>query len=222
MKKIFTLSLIFITVLSANSFAQTKVGIRAGAIQSTWKGDAVGSFNDMVDFTNGYLTTKGRTGFFAGGFVSIPVSEQFSIEPGVYYSQKGFTLNGDLAIDKMEFLGVNARAQMQSHYIDMPLMLKATVGKGFQIYAGPQVSYLVKNNLNVKAGALGFSLVNQNIDVTESFNRVDVAIAGGIGYEFANGVSLNLGYDHGLSRIDQNSNVNSYNRAVKLGIGYKF
>jgi len=222
MKKIFTLSIIALTIFYSNTNAQTRPGIRVGITQSTWHGDAMNSLNDVIGFTNGYVTTKGRTGFYAGGFVNMPLTERISIEPGAYYSQKGYTLKGKLPIDKLEFLGASATAAVQSHYIDIPVLVKMNVAKGFDIYAGPQVSYLVKNNLHMEAGALGFSVLNKNMDITDNFNRVDWGVTAGAGYTFDNGFSINAGYDVGLSRLDKNSNFKSYNRAIKLGVGFRF
>ena len=222
MKKIFTLSIFSLLLLSSVSFAQVGFGIRAGLNSSNWKGDAATSLTDLTGITNGYVTTSGRTGFHAGGFANIPIGEMFSIEPGVYYSQKGYTMKGELQLAKMDFLGANVTAQVQSHYIDIPVLIKAEVAKGLEIYAGPQVSVLAKNNLRLRAGALGFNVLNRNIDITDNFNNTDFAIVGGVAYTFDNGFSINGGYDHGLSRLDKNGMFNAYNRNFKVGVGFRF
>ena len=222
MKKNFTLTTILSVLLFTIVNAQPKVGIRAGVNSATWQGDAIGSLNNLADFTNGYITTEGRTAFHAGAYVNVPLNRIFSVEPGVYYSQKGYTMKGNLEIKALKFLGANATMQVQSHYIDVPVLLKANVIKGLQVYAGPQLSYLAKNNLNVEAGALGFSVINRDMDITDNFQNLDWALVGGIGYQFNNGFSINAGYDHGLSRLDKNSNFKSYNRVIKLGVGFQF
>jgi hypothetical protein len=222
MRKIYILTTIFLIIGVAKVNAQLKYGINAGLNHSTWKGDAVGSLENLAELTNGVVTTQARNGFYAGGFIEMPLGGKISLQPGVYYSQKGYTLKGNLIADKFDFLGVNAKAELQSHYIDIPLLLKAEVAKGLQIYAGPQISYLVKNNLKMDAGLLGFSLVNTKMDVTDNFNKADIGLTGGASYTFDNGFSINAGYDHGLSRLDKNSNFKSYNRTVKVGVGFRF
>ena len=202
--------------------AQLRYGINAGINHSTWKGDAVGSIENLVELSNGYITQQARNGIYAGGFLEMPLGGKITLQPGVYYSQKGYVLKGSLTGDKFDFLGVNAKAELQSHYIDVPLVLKAEIAKGLQVYAGPQLSYLVKNNLRMDAGLLGFSLVKTNMDVSEHFNRADLGITGGASYTFDNGFSVNAGYDHGLSRLDKNSNFKSYNRTIKVGVGFRF
>ncbi len=211
-------SLLLMNVVSA----QVSYGIRAGANFSKWQGDDLQIVEDLVDKTDGYLVTKGMTGFHVGGYVNIPISETFSFEPGLGYSKKGYSIKGDLKIDALKFLAVNAGAQVQQHYIDIPLVLKANVVKGLQVYAGPQISYLVRSTLNAKVGVLGISLFNKGFGITERFNKVDLGLTGGIGYQFDNGINLHTGYDYGLSKLDKNNNYDAYNRVVKVSIGYTF
>ena len=205
------------------AMAQSKpgFGIRAGASSYSMKGDAINSLNNLLDYTNGHVTTTGHTGFFAGANASIPVSDLVSVEPGIYYTQKGYEMNGELNLKGLEFLGANAKAKLTSHYIDVPLLLKLNFN-GLQVFAGPQVSYLAKADLKTTAGVLGFNVLNKTMDATDQFNRWDAGVTGGIGYQFANGVNISASYDHGLSKVDANQNLDSYNRGFKVGLGINF
>ena len=220
MKKNFTLIFCFI---SAITFAQTKpsFGVKAGLSYAGLQGDAVKSLGNMLDFSNGRITTGNRTGYFAGGYISLPISKNILIEPGLYYTQKGYELKGALNIKGLDFLGANAKSQLQSQYLDIPLLIKADLG-GLQLFAGPQFSYLMNANLHTTAGALGFNLLNNNTDATAQFNRWDAGVTAGIGYQFINGLNLSASYDYGLSKIDVNKNLNAYNRGLKVGIGFRF
>jgi Outer membrane protein beta-barrel domain len=216
--------LLFASVLiGALSFAQSKpsFGIRAGITSSSMKGDAVNNLQDILDYTNGAVTTSGHTGFFAGANASIPISDLVSIEPGLYYDQKGYEMMGELNFKGLEFLGANAHAKLSSHYVDLPVLLKLNLN-GFQIFAGPQVSYLAKADLKTTARVLGFNLLNKTMDATDQFNRWDAGVTGGVGYRFANGVNISATYDHGLSKVDANQNFDSYNRSFKVGLGFNF
>lgn len=215
--------LLFSIVISTLIFAQVNIsgGIRAGLSDAGMHGDAVKNLNKLLDFADGMVTTGNRTGFFAGTYATIPVTDMISLEPALYYSQKGYGLKGALNVKGMEFLSANAKAQLQSHYIDMPVLLKANIG-GFQLFAGPQVSYLLQADLKTTAGVLGFNLLNSKMDATQQFNRWDVGVTGGIGYQFANGINVMAAYDHGLSKADANKNFESYNRSFKVGIGLSF
>ncbi len=160
-------------------------------------------------------------GFFAGIYASIPAGNNMSVEPGLFYSEKGYDLKGSLNVKGMEFLNANAKAQLQSDYIDMPVLLKATLG-GLQIFAGPQISFLAKANLHTTAGLLGINLLSTNMDATSQFNRWDAGVTGGVGYKFTNGINLMASYDYGLSKVDANKNIKAYSHAVKVGIGISF
>jgi hypothetical protein len=211
------------TIFSVASFAQSEphFGVRAGIVSSGMKGDAINSVQNFIDYTNGAITTSNQLGFFAGVNANIPVSELVSIEPGLFYTQKGYQLKGELGLKGLDFLGVNAQAKLSSHYVDLPVLLKLNFN-GLQIFAGPQISYLAKADLRTTAGALGFNVLDKTMDATGQFNRWDAAITGGVGYQFGNGFTVSGSYDHGLSKLDANKSFDSYNRGFKLGIGYQF
>jgi hypothetical protein len=210
-------------IIASSATAQTTFTAQAGVVNSNWIGDALKSLNNVVDLTNGFIDTRSKTSFTVGGYASIPVAgSTVYIEPGINYTQKGYAMLGDLKIDALKFLGVNAGARVEAHYIDIPVYVKVQPVKGLSIYAGPQVSYLVKNNLRVNADVLGISLFNRRLDITDNFNRVDVGIGGGVGYQFQNGLGIRAGYDRGLTRLDKNENFRAYNSAIKLTVGFTF
>lgn len=206
----------FVIAQSTPSF-----GVKAGITNAGMQGDAVNSLQSLIDFSNGAITTGNRTGFFAGGYVNIPITEQFSIEPSLLYSQKGYELRGEFSVKGAEFLSAGAKAQLNTTYIDLPVVAKANFN-GFQVFAGPQVSYLADAKLRTTVGALGFNIVDNTIDAKGQFNNIDFALTGGVGYQFGNGFSVSASYDHGLSKVDNGQNFDSYNRAFKVGVGFKF
>lgn len=222
MKRKILLSIISIFSVCNIIHAQVSFGIRGGVNFSKWQGDDLQIIEDLLDKTDGYVVTKGKTGFHIGAYANIPLSETFAFEPGIQYSKKGYSIKGDFQIAALKILAINAGAQVQSHYIDIPLLLKANVVKGLQLYAGPQVSYLVRSTLNAKLGVLGISIFNKGVGITSRFNKVDLGLTGGIGYQFDNGINIRAGYDYGLSKLDKNDNYAAYNRVVKISVGYSF
>ena len=220
-KKLFAF-LIFTLTINNVIHAQVTYGVRSGVNYATWKGDDIQIIQDLVDKTDGYIVTKGITGLHIGGYVNIPLSETFAFEPGLEYSKKGYSLKGDFQIPVLKYLGINARAQVQSHYIDIPLLIRANVYKGLNVYAGPQVSYLVRSTLNAKIGVLGITIFNRGVGITQRFNKVDMGLTGGVGYQFENGLNVQAGYDYGLSKLDKNDNYSAYNRVVKVSVGFSF
>ena len=215
--------LIAVLFLTPVLFAQQKTsfGIRAGIAHSGLRGEAMTNLQEMIDFSKGMITTKDRTGFFAGGYASIPVGPAFSVEPGLYYTQRGYAMRGELDSKGWSVLGANAKAQLNTHYIDLPVVLKASIG-GLQLFAGPQFSYLAKADLRATAGALGFNVYNRKWDATDEVNRFDAGFTGGIGFRFNSGVNISASYDHGLVKTDANERFEAYNRTLKVGVGFSF
>ena len=216
--------LLLVTVSALYTSAQVtpQFTVKAGLSSAGIRGEAASNLNNLLDFTDGMVTTQNRTGFFAGVAVGITLNEKITLEPGIYYSQKGYELRGELGIKGVEFLGANARARLQSDYIDLPILLKANLAGGLKIFAGPQISYLASSNLKTSAGILGINLFNNTLDASNQFNKWDMGLTGGVSYEFKNGFSISGAYDHGLSRIDANNSVNGYNTSIKLGVGIRF
>lgn len=215
--------LILFTGLTSFAFAQQPIafGIKAGLSYTGMRGDAVNNLSDLLDFTNGAITTNNRTGFYAGATVNIPLDALLSVEPGLLYTQKGYGLKGELNIKGLDFLGANAKAQLQSQYIDIPLLLKANLG-AVKLFAGPQISYLMRADLRTTAGVLGINLLDRKMDATSQFNRWDAALTGGIGIGLSKNIDLTASYDYGLQRTDANNNINAYNNGFKVGLSVGF
>jgi Outer membrane protein beta-barrel domain len=205
-----------------NLHAQITYGIRTGINFSKWEGADLQIIEDLVDKTEGYVETKGKRGLHIGGYVRIPISDVFVFEPGLQYSKKGYALVGDFQVPVLKYVGLNVGARVQSHYIDIPLVIKANPAGGLMIFAGPQLSLMARSTLNAKLGILGISIFNRGFSITERFNKADLGLTGGIGYEFENGLNLQAGYDHGLSPLDKNNNYEAYNRVIKVSVGYTF
>ena len=222
MKLKYTITTSIIALFSISAFAQIKPILKAGIINATWKGEARETFSSVIDQTNGIIESRKRTGFYIGAGADIPLGEMVSIEPGLVYTQRGYGLKGNLTINKLKIEALNARATSQMHYIDVPVLIKVKPAGGLTIFAGPQVSYLVKNNLQADIALLGFSLLNTDLDITNQFNRFDMGITGGIGYEFEGGFGIAASYEKGFNRLDKNQNFKVFNEAIKAGFTYKF
>lgn len=219
MKKLLFSSLVLL--LSFAAMAQSKItyGVRGGVTNAGIDGEAVKSFENLLGNIDGVAAGRYKTGFHGGGFVSIPLSPKISIEPGLSYTQKGYELRGNIGIKETDIISATSRLNLG--YIELPVLVRANL-KGLQLFAGPQVGYLAGANLRTRAGAFGFNLINDKRDVKERFNEADVSLTGGVGYQFGNGFRVEAAYDHGLSRMISGSNIEAYNRTIKLGVGFRF
>ncbi len=179
------------TVLGAS--AQSSFGIRGGANFFNFAGEDVSE----NDYTN-------RAGFHAGVYASFMGEGPISIEPGVFYSVKG-TQNDD---------GIDSRAVLD--YVDVPVLLRFRVGEGFNLFAGPQVSFLTKSKFE---GDFGDSTVTLETDDVKS---TDAGLVFGLGYNLPQGFNIQGSYDYGMTPVFENSDADVYNRGFKLSLGYTF
>jgi hypothetical protein len=224
MKKItlpLTLAVLFLTI-TILSFAQVKYGLAAGGNISTLKGDAVKSLNNVFDLTKGVADQQSNPGFTARASAELPVSEIFSIEPGLSFSQKGYVLKGNFTSGFLKLLNTKANLDVNSNYIGLDALAKIKPVAGFSIKFGPQVNYLVNSNVDISTSVFGFSLHNESIDLTGDMKKIDAGLSGGLEYEFGNGITVSGYYTHGLSPVDKNSNFKAYNRSAGITLGYKF
>lgn len=221
MKRILLLSAFSIFGLAAFAQSGVKFGVKAGVINSDIKGDAVNSLNSILDYTQGLVKPASKTSFYGGFTAELPIATDLFFEPGIIYSEKGYEMNGEFNLKDLEFIGANAKARLQLNYVDIPVLLKYK-SSGLSISVGPQFSYLTKGNLNTRAGLLGINLLNKDIDVSNNFNKWDVGISGGVGYDITPNIGINAAYDHGLTKIDVNRNTNAYNTAIRVGLNFKF
>ncbi|MFD1754779.1 porin family protein [Rufibacter sediminis] len=226
MKKIILIAVVLMAGLLNESFAQdgggVRVGIKGGYSVAGWQGETVKSFGDLLDYTNGNVQTRMRQGFHAGMYLSIPIAPGIEFEPGVQYSQKGMVLEGRVPGDALEFANAKVTLTNKAEYIDVPLLAKLYVGSGFNLFAGPQVSFLVSNKVNVNAGAFGFSAYNDDFEWQNSQRKVDLGMSAGAGYQFQNGLNMSGSYDMGFTTIDDNASYKSYNHGFKASLGYRF
>ena len=148
-----------------------------------------------VNFSNIYSTdvddNNVLTSFNAGVYAAFPVGDILSIQPEILYSRKGGELTYDNAI-------ASGKAQFKLNYIEVPVLLKVNITDNLSVHAGPYFAYLVDAAVSNDAG--GDSLDFNDEYNNDDFNKFDVGISGGIGYDFK---SLGIGarYNYGFSTI---------------------
>lgn len=129
------------------------------------------------------------TDYNFGFLAEIPISEKISFQPELLYSGQG--------------------SSTKLNYVNIPLMGKYYVAKGFSLEAGPQVGYLL-------------SAKNNGTNVKSSFHKFDFGVNFGLGYKFKNGLHFGARYNLGLSDINKtiNSSCKHKNEVFQLTIGY--
>jgi len=156
-----------------------------------------------VQFTNfvGDLTYNNKTGFFIGGLVDLPVSDNFHVQPELMYSMEGSEYDFDFGF------GQNESFDYGISYIRIPVMAKYYVIQGLSLQAGPEIAF--------KIGA-------ENDIADDSIKSTDFGIGAGAGYELPIGLMFDIRYNLGLANISENEDGDVKNVGIQLGVGYRF
>lgn len=143
--------------------------------------------------------TDPRTGFHVGGFLELSLLGIIAAEGGVYYSEKGYSLSDDI--------------EAVSSYIDVPLVAKFGPIPFIHFFAGPQFSFLLDNKMKIG---------DKEDSATDGMREMDIAAVLGAGVNIPGGLRASIGYDIGLTSLDEDGDINIFNRVLKITVGYRF
>lgn len=158
-----------------------------------------GGYNLAAVSFDGDGETEQRHGFHIGIYGESFISESFSVQPELMYSQQGYkiTNSGGTFTQKLD-------------YINLPLMLKAYPSKNFFLEAGPQIGVAVSH----KEEYDGLFSGSQEYDP----NSFDWGLNFGGGFKTDSGISLGARYHLGLGDLyDQGK---AQNRVWQFSIGF--
>lgn len=181
--------LLLLTFLISLTAAQAQIGVRAG----------LGSAN----FSNGesQRAFTSITGVHLGAYYGLKTTDKLTIEPGLFYSGKGY---------KTVPQGATQEIKENLGYLDIPVLARYAVNSTFNVFAGPQVGFLLSRTRTTG------SVKDTN---SESLGGYEVGAVLGAGYQLATGVNLQVSYDFGLSPFNYYEfEVN--NTVFKLSVGY--
>lgn len=207
MKKIFILALgLFVTGLTANA-QSTDSPIRFGI-----KGGA--SFSNIIkDDGNNDFKTDYLVGFNAGVTLDIKLLENLAFTPEVLYSTKGYKLESGLG-----------KFTQTTHFIDIPILASIKLAEGFNVVAGPQVSFLMSTNNKFENG---FGTAEQKIVEDES-DRFKKSLLGGVigaRFDVNNRVGIYGRYSLDFQKNNENGSTTTpefKNQGFQVGLGLKF
>jgi hypothetical protein len=223
MKKIF-FSLFFIAAISP-AFAQTvKYGISGGLNES------------ILDYQNQTGDKNARlAGFHAGIFSDIDFGK-VSIEPGLFYTTKGQKLTN---IIYYVVPSTSPGGSFKGHgsdnynYLELPVNILYNIpvsyGKFF-IGGGPYLAY----GLSAKVKTITTETQNNSTSTIETdlnapfgneqgdLKRFDFGLGPLGGLALKNGISLNVGYEHGLTNVFSGNSQSTKNDVITASLGYCF
>ncbi|MBK6935845.1 MAG: PorT family protein [Chitinophagaceae bacterium] len=149
---------------------------------------------------------KSKFSFHAGGFVNIPISSMFSVQPEVLYSGQGTKQedNGDQMLWNLD-------------YINVPLMLRYNNPVGFYAETGPEAGFLISAKVKVKAEG-----TDATEDIKDQMKGFNFSWGTGVGYITKSGFGIGARYNIGLVSIVDNSDVDVKNSGVQVSFIYRF
>jgi len=181
MKKVFLISVLSLAIITGR--AQVNFGAKAGINLANITGKKV----------EGY---RSKAGVYLGGFANLPLTTQLSVQGELMYSAQGARWDDD-----------NEKTTL--NYLQLPLLAKYAIGKGFYAEAGPQLGFLLKAE-DDNEGELN--------DIKEYLKKTDVSLAIGAGYNVTENVSVNARYNFGLTKFYEEEK----NSVMQLGLSYIF
>ncbi len=174
-----------------------------------------------------HLQTKVRSGANVGlGAEYLFPNEIAAVETGVYYAMQGAYVKGTIA-------GRYLTSFMKNDYLNIPVLAKAYVYNGFNVFAGPQFGFNVKDKITMEYGGKELGEVN----TTDYVNNFDLAILLGVGYQFESGLFVNANYNFGLLAVFKEDNftisgenaahtitdgLSTRNRVFQINAGWRF
>lgn len=146
---------------------------------------------------NDIYNYSAKPGFHLGAVLEVPFSDKISIQPEALISLQG---SGGFFLEDLNFW-----------YLNIPVMGKYNVWDKLFIEAGPQIGFLIANNIdgNVFGGG------DDSIDAT---NGLDIGLAVGAGYRLNDNFYFQLRFSGGF--INAIKDVKSKNRVFQVSAVY--
>ncbi|WP_420574302.1 porin family protein [Kordia sp.] len=155
---------------------------------------------------------KMHAGLHLGVMSEFSLTEKFSIQPELVYSQQG--ANQDVNFILLQDIAAPAvTLKARYNYLNLPVIAKYYVTNGLSIEAGPQVGFL----LSAKQKGQG-----EDVDVKDGVKNIDFGLNVGLGYKLTNGLSFSARYNAGLSNINDVDGISDKNTngVIQVSIGY--
>ncbi len=103
---------------------------------------------------------------------------------------------------------------IRSLYLQVPVSIKLYIGNGFNFSGGYQFGKLMSARRTA---------TDDQLDVTGSYEQLDMGFVGGLGMDFRNGLDLGLrAYSAMTPSLRDDDALFPKNRSVQLTVGYRF
>ncbi len=181
MRKLILFAVLF--AMAATSQAQFRFGAKAGLNVANIKGKDV----------EGY---RAKAGLHLGGFANFALTQQLSVQGELLYSAQGARWDDD-----------NEKTTL--NYLQVPVLVKYTIAKGFYAEAGPQLGFLLKAEDDNEGDVS---------DIKEYLEKTDISLAVGAGYHINSNIGAYARYNMGLKKFYDEEK----NSVFQVGVSYTF
>lgn len=146
--------------------------------------------------------TAQRHSFHVGVYGESFISNSFSVQPELLYSQQGYVITNS-----------SGTLTQKLNYINLPVMLKAYPSRNFFLEVGPQIGLAVSHREEFNSG---FSLFDTNQEFEP--NNFDWGVNFGAGFKTDSGISVGVRYHLGKGDIYEEGKAQ--NRVLQFSLGF--
>ena len=107
---------------------------------------------------------------------------------------------------------------MSLSYIEIPLNLSFAVSDQMSLMAGPYIGILMGANMKVEYDG---ETIFESSD-TEGMATMDLGLNLGAGFAVSDAISINAGYQLGLTSLDEDGDGDAKNSNIHIGMTYSF
>jgi hypothetical protein len=224
MKKILATALILGTLLLVTAqpvSAQEEAPATAGLAKSPLTlgfllGLSLGRISGLASPPWGY-----RTALMGGGFLNIPFGRVFSLEPQLYFAQKGAQYSEDVGTGDFQ-------TSINISVIELPVLFRITIPLGPdaitrpRFFGGPFVSYLTRAVL--KQIYTDFYGSEASVDTFAGMKKIETGFIAGAGVEFdvKGGLfSIDARYSQSFGSVTSTPE-DKKNKVISIVLGFTF
>ena len=192
-KKILLISIAILTLTTTvKSQEKIQFGIKGGVNFTNMSSDIL-------------IEKEYKTGFHIGVLSEIPFGDKFFLQPEINYSTYGSKGK------EIMFGGSPITTEYKLDYIQIPILVKIYLYKGFSIEIGPSFNFLV-NEKKIRES-------NTITDIVEKFEFSGIL---GVSYKLSRGLIGSFRYTNSLTNALNQDYSETNNYGFLIGIGYLF
>lgn len=171
--------------------------------------------SNVYDEDGEAFSAEGKFGLAGGGFLAIPIGKYLGVQPELLFSQKGFKASGSI-------LGSAYTFTRTSTYIDIPLQVAFKPSEFLTLLAGPQYSYLIKQNNAFSNSSISFD--QEQEFKNDNIRKNTLGVVGGLDINLKHiTLGARMCWDVTKNNGDGSSTTPRYkNKWFQATVGYAF